>query len=189
MSVDPNRTDSLPIETALKRFLSDWSLALIASAVIVVTLGWLSTRSSVPEEAPDFTVETTDGETLSLGDLRGQVVVLNFWATWCGPCLKEIPHFSEFAEKNPDVKIIGVAVKSKPADVAALDKKMDISYPLVITSSKDSILSDYEMNTAKTVFPTTYVINAEGMIVGDPIRQAINYKELEEVVARASESP
>jgi thiol-disulfide isomerase/thioredoxin len=172
----------------LKRFLSDWSLALIASAVIVVTLGWLSTRSSVPQEAPDFTVETTDEETLTLSELRGQVVVLNFWATWCGPCLNEIPHFSEFATKNPDVKIIGVAVKSKAADVAALDKKLDIAYPLVITKAKDAILDDYEMNKGNTVFPTTYVIDADGQIVGDPIKKSISYKELAEVVARASES-
>ncbi len=172
----------------MKRFLSDWSLALIASAIIVITLGWLSTRSSVPEEAPDFTVESTDGETLTLSELRGQVVVVNFWATWCGPCIREIPHFSEFATKNPDVQIIGIAVKSKPADVAALDKKLDISYPLVLTQSTDSILDDYEMNRGNTVFPTTYVIDAEGRIVGDPIKKSISYKELEEVVAKASAS-
>jgi thiol-disulfide isomerase/thioredoxin len=172
----------------LKRFLSDWSLALVASAVIVLVLGWLSRSPSAPEEAPDFSIETTQGESFTLSDYRGKTVVVNFWATWCGPCLKEIPHFSRFATENPDVTIIGIAVKSNPSEVTALEKKHAISYDIAISSSKDSILADYEMNTSRTVFPTTFVINSEGQIIGGRIERSLSYEELEEVVARASRS-
>jgi len=172
----------------LKRFLSDWSLALIASVVIVLTLGWLSRSSATPEEAPDFSIETTEGESFTLSDYRGQTVVLNFWATWCGPCLNEIPHFSRFASEHPDVKIIGLAVKSKSSEVAALQKRLDISYDIAMTRSKDSILDDYEMNKNGTVFPTTFVIDGEGQIIGGRIEQSLSYEQLAELVERASGS-
>jgi thiol-disulfide isomerase/thioredoxin len=172
----------------LKRFLSDWSLALIASVVIVLTLGWLSRSSAMPEEAPDFSIETTEGENFTLSEYRGQTVVVNFWAIWCGPCLNEIPHFSRFANENPDVKIIGVAVKSNASEVAALQKKLDISYDIAMTRSKDEILDDYEMNKSGTVFPTTFVIDAEGQIIGGRIEQSLSYEQLEELVERASGS-
>jgi len=172
----------------LKRFLSDWTLALVASAVIVVTLGWLSRSSSMPEEAPDFSIETLDGEEFSLSAHRGQVVVVNFWATWCGPCLGEIPHFSRFADAHPDVKIIGIAVKSPSKEVEKKNEEMGISYEVALASPKDPILDDYEMNKSRTVFPTTFVIDAEGNIIGGRIERALSYEELEEVVEKASNS-
>ncbi len=142
----------------------------------------------MPEEAPDFRIETLDGEEFSLSAHRGQVVVVNFWATWCGPCLGEIPHFNRFAEKNPDVKIIGIAVKSPTKEVEKKVEEMGISYEIAQTRPKDSILDDYAMNKSRTVFPTTFVIDATGIIIGGRIERALSYEELEEVVKRASDS-
>jgi thiol-disulfide isomerase/thioredoxin len=175
-------------DSPLKRFLSDWTLALVAAAVIVVVLGWLSRETSTPEVAPDFTIETTDGESFTLSSYRGKIVVVNFWATWCGPCLKEIPHFTEFAENNSDVQIIGIAVQSSAPDVAGLDQRYDITYPLSVTRKGDSVLDDYAMNQSNTVFPTTFVVNAEGKIVGGRIESSLSYNGLESLVAQARET-
>ena len=148
-------------------------------------LVWLNGQPTVPVIAPDFEVETTDEEHFVLSDYRGQVVVINFWATWCGPCLREIPEFSEFATQNPEVQIIGIAVRSNESQVRALDQQLQISYPLAIPSQASTILDDYGMTSGNTVFPTTFIIDAQGQIVGGPIRQAIDYGELEDAVSAA----
>ena len=172
----------------MKRFLSDWTLALVAAAVIVVTLGWLSRGSVEPELAPDFSIETIDGENFTLSEHRGQIVIVNFWGTWCPPCVAEIPEFSKFADDNPDVKVIGIAVRSGKTAVEKMRRDKGIVYDIAIAPKNAQVLSDYEMNSQRALFPTTFVIDAEGMIRSGRVERKLSYEELEELVEDASSS-
>ena len=158
---------------------------MVAAAVIVVTLGWLSNRPTEPVEAPDFSIETIDGETFSLSEHKGGIVVLNFWGTWCPPCVKEIPEFNRFAQDNPNVTIIGVAVRDSLANVTKMQRQKNITYPLALVQNSPKILQDYEMGS-NALFPTTFVINANGMITSGRVEGGIDYETLEDLVSDAA---
>ena len=85
------------------------------------------------KETPALAVETFQGGKFDLAEHRGKWVVVNFWATWCAPCLKEIPDFNAFAKSREDVQFIGLAYEEiEPADMAAFLKDHPIDYPFAI---------------------------------------------------------
>lgn len=82
---------------------------------------------------PQLIIETFSGEQFDLSKYKDKWVVVNFWATWCGPCLKEIPEFNVFAKKNSNVQFIGLAYEEiERADMQAFLKKHPIDYPIAI---------------------------------------------------------
>jgi peroxiredoxin len=109
--------------------------------------------------APDFSVTTLDGKTIKLSELKGKRVVLDFWATWCPPCRKEIPHFIKLAsEASPDELVI-IGISSEDADtLKAFVKKNGINYPI---ASADDFPSPYKDVTG---IPTTFFIDRQGVI-------------------------
>ncbi|MDZ4203127.1 MAG: TlpA disulfide reductase family protein [Gallionella sp.] len=88
--------------------------------------------------AADFELTDTQGNLHRLSDYRGKWLLVNFWATWCSPCLSEIPELVSLhnAHKDKDLEVIGVAIDSTRTSVAALASKFGISYPLVIGNRK-----------------------------------------------------
>jgi len=106
-----------------------------------------------------FTLKDSDGKTWRLADLKGKWVVVNFWATWCAPCLKEIPDFAAFAKAHPsDVVVLGVALDyDDKAVVKSFAKKVGLSYPLVYGEGQ------VEAQFAKIKgLPTTFVYDPSG---------------------------
>jgi thiol-disulfide isomerase/thioredoxin len=86
-----------------------------------------------PVKNPELIIETFNGDLFDLSKYKDKWVVVNFWATWCGPCLKEIPEFNAFAKKNSNVQFIGLAYEEiERADMQAFLKKHPIDYPIAI---------------------------------------------------------
>jgi peroxiredoxin len=121
----------------------------------------LSAQSGYPR-APEFSLKGLDGTTVSLADMRGKVVFINFWATWCPPCREEIPDFVEFYSQNKSrgVEIVGLSVdRLSPEDLRAFVLKNKMSYPVALATQK--IIRDYQPGP---YIPTTIVIDKQGRI-------------------------
>ena len=112
--------------------------------------------------APDFTRKSLDGKTIRLSDYRGKVVLLNFWATWCGPCIAEIPRFSGWQTKyGPQgLQVIGISMDDDVAPVQKFNRKHQLTYPIVMG---DEHLG--ELYGGVLGLPITYLIGPDGKII------------------------
>ena len=131
----------------------------LAVAVIVLTV---VSALSQTKKAPDFNLVDLQGKKISLTSLKGNVVVLNFWASWCPPCKKEIPDFVKTYNENRDkgLVIVGVAVNSDVKDVKELVKQYNITYPIAIDDGSAS-----KAYGPITAVPTTFIIGKDGNLV------------------------
>lgn len=132
--------------------------------------------------APELTVTTMDGNTLHLADLRGKRVVLDFWATWCPPCVKEIPHFIQLAGETSRDELVIVGISSEPKEkLEQFVTAKGINYPIAIGEDLPSPYADIRS------IPTTFFIDRNGVIqevfVGyhdyDVLRDAALAKDVE----------
>jgi thiol-disulfide isomerase/thioredoxin len=115
------------------------------------------------KSAPDFTLESLDGKNVSLSSFRGQVILLNFWATWCGPCKIEMPWFVELQkEYGPQgLQIVGVAMDdASKQEIAKFAKDMNVNYTILI--GKEAVGQLYG---GVDVLPTTFFIDRDGKII------------------------
>jgi thiol-disulfide isomerase/thioredoxin len=116
------------------------------------------------QPAPDFSLDTLDGKAIRLSDFRGQAVLLNFWATWCGPCKIEMPWFVELQKQygREGLQVVGVAMDdSSKEDIEKFVKQMGVNYPILL--GKEAVGQDYG---GVNVLPTTFFIDRNGRIVG-----------------------
>ncbi len=137
------------------------------------------TTSSV---APDFTLESLDGKSVRLSDLRGKAVLLNFWATWCGPCKIEMPWFVDFQKQygSEGLQIVGVAMDdASKADIAKFAQDMGVNYPILI--GKESVGDQYGGVPA---LPESFVISRDGKIM-DKIIGLRGKAEIEDSIKKA----
>jgi peroxiredoxin len=112
--------------------------------------------------APAFTLQDLNGKNVSLADFRGKVLILDFWATWCPPCVKEIPHFIELYEQYKDkgVEIVGISLDQAGVSVVkAFVQKYQIKYPIMMTDGK----IDKAFGGIPSI-PTTFLIDSAGNI-------------------------
>lgn len=110
--------------------------------------------------APDFTAQALDGTPVRLADLRGRPVVLNFWATWCPPCLQELPHLMDVARRSGDrLVILGIDNGEPAATVAAFANDRGLNYPVVLDSTF-AVTDLYRVDG----LPTTFFIDRDGII-------------------------
>jgi len=140
--------------------------------------------------APDFTLADLDGNWVSLSELKGKVVLLNFWGTWCGPCRREIPAFIKLTEKykKDGLEIVGITLTSgSPENIQSFSDKWGINYTLLTDiegNETQVVTAKYGQATGQRItgIPTTFIIDREGYIrqryVG-PRSESIFYKDLE----------
>jgi thiol-disulfide isomerase/thioredoxin len=117
----------------------------------------------VPVSAMDFSVPLLAGGDQTLSALKGKVVFLNFWATWCPPCRSEMPSMETLYQryKNGSFQLLAVDLGEKSADVNAFIKKQKFSFPVGLDLDS-SVSNQYAVDA----IPTSYIINKEGFIVG-----------------------
>ena len=143
----------------MKRMLKDWLVALLLGAAVYLGILALQPSPDIPDKAPGFSLRSLDGNPLDLSEMRGRMVVINFWATWCGPCKTEVPDFSRFADANPDVTVIGLAVDSgSESAVRRTAEDWGIRYPVAMADS--ALQQRYDITT----LPTTVVIGPDGQV-------------------------
>jgi len=141
-------------------------------------------RSSQVKSAPPFDLPDLNGGRVSLGSLEGKVLVVDFWATWCGPCIHEIPEYAEFWRKNQGrgIEVLGIVMDSgDPDEILDFVREHRIPYRQLL--GDDDTASAFGVNQG---YPTTFVIDAKGMIrskvLGSP---PTKFKKLQEDVDAA----
>src|SRR5436309_4647729 len=115
-----------------------------------------------PDPAPEFNLTGLDGKPVTLADSKGKVILLNFWATWCGPCRAEIPDLIELQTKYKDaLQIIGLTVDDDDAEtVKRVVAETGINYPVAMTST------DVRMKYGGiAALPTSFVLDNQGRVV------------------------
>ncbi|MDQ7037766.1 MAG: TlpA disulfide reductase family protein [Aquificota bacterium] len=151
----------------------------ILLVAILLYLGFFTNTGSGPDtglqgkEAPDFEATTLDGRRIKLSDLRGKIVLLNFWATWCPPCREEMPIFVRVYRKykNRGFEIVAVSTDSGPEGVRNFIKEFRINFPVVL-DQKGKLARLYRVQG----LPTSFLINREGKVVKVRLGE---YKEIE----------
>jgi len=113
--------------------------------------------------APNFSLKDLNGNKLDLADYKGKVVLLDFWATWCGPCRIEIPGFVELQERyrNRGLAVIGVLSQDDPSNVPAFYQEFKMNYPVALGDDDGKVAGLYDCCFG---LPTTFVIGRDGRI-------------------------
>jgi len=126
---------------------------------------------SAPKEAPNFSAPDLSGKVQTLSSYRGRIVILNFWATWCPECVRELPSLSAFAEANKDVVVLGVASERNPETVRDFLSSSPVKFPMIIDATGDIFVTKYMIRA----LPCTLIVDRKGFIA-DRIFGAENFQ-------------
>lgn len=136
---------------------------ILISALIVLLLTSPGLQASDKSEQPiDFTMQQLHGEEVSLSEFRGNWVILNYWATWCAPCRKEIPDLTALHDAREDIIVLGLAFED--TEIENFDEFLEEfhpSYPILLVD----VYEPPEPFGAPKVLPTTIILNPEGYAV------------------------
>lgn len=188
-TLDVAQPQSVPqADTAEKRRVRwGWIVAFATLALLMGFLGWGLWKSLTGPRssgvAPDFTIESYDGRTVTLSKLRGQVVIVNFWASWCLPCREEAAYLEQTWRKYKDkgVMFVGVDWVDTPTNALAYIKEFDITYP----NGPDlgtKIAQAYRIQGV----PETYYVDKRGMLRGvhiGPLKSPELDQKIDELLA------
>ena len=131
--------------------------AIFVSAVAVgsTSLSW------AVDSAPDFTLKSTQGDNIRLSEHRGEVLLVNFWASWCGPCRQEMPHLDALQQRYSKLgfNVVGVNVDKDSALANKLLKDIPVTFPVLLDNT-GSVSASYNVSA----MPTTVLIDRDGNV-------------------------
>jgi peroxiredoxin len=178
-----------------------WAAVMLLVTIVSIFWIWLSvvpasatTGGLIPSPregfmAPDFTLDTLGGSQITLSDLRGKVVVVNLWTSWCPPCRAEMPAIENVYQANKEQGLEVLAVNStyqdSEANAAAFVQEMGLTFPILL--DRDGRVSNrYQLRA----LPTTYFIDRQGIIrsvvPGGPMSESLIQSKVADLLAEAS---
>lgn len=168
--------------------------------VLVVGLGWMvftpplpgtTTGGQIPAPgegflAPDFALQDSQGQTVRLSDLRGQPVMVNFWASWCAPCKAEMPAMQEvydaYADQGFTILAVNTTFQDDRANADAFAAERGLTFPLLYDLD-GAVSSQYQVRS----MPSTFFVGADGtirkVVYGGPMAEAMLRAEIERLLA------
>jgi peroxiredoxin len=168
-------------------------------AILVASLAWIfisadragtSTGGEIPAPkegflAPDFSLQTPEGETLTLSELRGQAVLVNLWATWCPPCRSEMPAiqnlYDEYKEQGFMVLAVNMTYQDNPQAVLPFTQENNLTFPILLEETGE-MARKYELRS----LPSSFFINRKGtiqeVVIGGPMSEALLRTRIESIL-------
>ena len=132
-----------------------WFSVLFASLLLFGT----ANSANIQGKAPNFTLKSNTGKNIKLSELRGQVVLLNFWASWCGPCRQEMPLLEKLQQRYSALgfTVLGVNVEEDSSKAKSLLKDIPVSFPILF-DTKNTVSEQYKVSA----MPSTVMIDRNG---------------------------
>lgn len=168
-------------------------------AILVAALAWIfasadragvSTAGEIPAPregflAPDFSLQTPEGETVSLSELRGQAVLVNLWATWCPPCRAEMPAiqklYDEYKDQGFMVLAVNMTYQDNPQSVLPFTRENNLTFPVLLEETGE-MARKYELRS----LPSSFFVNRDGIIqevvIGGPMSEALLRTRIESIL-------
>src|SRR6185436_10356086 len=132
-----------------------------AAVLIAATLLDVGAQAALDSAAPDFTLKSRAGENIKLSELRGQVVLINLWASWCGPCRQEMPLLDQMYQKYSPLgfTLLGVNVEQDSADAQRMLKDTPVTFPILF-DAQNEVSKLYDV----TAMPSTVLVDRDGKV-------------------------
>lgn len=130
-------------------------------ATCLLLIGVIQARADISGPAPDFTLKSRSGENVKLSELRGQVVMINFWASWCGPCRQEMPILEQIYRHYQPMgfTLLGINVEEDSSAANKVLKDISVSFP-VLYDNKNQVSESYQVRA----MPSTFLIDRDGQV-------------------------
>ena len=134
-------------------------LRLVTSFAASLLLVWSASAGEIGGTAPNFSLQSRDGDMVSLAELQGQVVMVNFWATWCGPCREEMPHLEALYQRYSDLgfTLLGVNVEQDSSGADEYLAETPVSFPILFDPGND-VSEMYDV----IAMPSTVLVDRSG---------------------------
>lgn len=186
--MDANNTPKFSMNTNQRRAFNALILLLgLAWVFLSADKSGMSTSGNIPAPqrgflAPDFELQTPDGETVKLSDLRGQAVLVNLWATWCPPCREEMPAiermYNEYKDRGFVVLAVNMTYQDEPQKIAPFISQYGLTFPILLDPN-NRVGSVYRLRS----LPSSFFIGRDGIItevvIGGPMSEKLLRQRIE----------
>ena len=164
------------VSSNMKTKLSIILIISITVALMMAGCGGATTGPEVGNKAPDFNLQTIDGQSLGLSDFHGRPVMVSFWATWCGPCMDEMPYIQAVYDGHSDEELVVFTINIRESAEAAraVVNREGLTFPVLI-DSQAMVAEQYQVQ----FIPMTFFIDAKGVIKARKVGGFQSQEEIE----------